>query len=340
MNNFQVYKTIHFSDEWAKQITSMYQKEYNTTKGSYMFRYVCRMNRDSKHNFYFLGVLDDNVIACCFVSTYMNYIGDECIENFDEYLISALIVDKDYQKQGYGTRFIKSVINILKEKNATKICAFACDKSKKLFENLGFKKDENIKQFGITVPSDDDTVYYELNINSNFYLSEVNKNYVMFEDDVWFVASSMMKEFNKFYKEQENEPCILLPNTNIYANMIVNFASKENAIVKILRCNKMAVGYAHIYYTDYDDEDPKYSEHSVRLKFYIDENYLYKSAIIVMVNEAMAFYKEKKENHHIEHLKVCLNKYTILMRRYDFYKRRLLELGFEQKDKDTFILKV
>ena len=28
------------------------------------------------------------------------------------------------------------------------------------------------------------------------------------------------------------------------------------------------------------------------------------------------------------------------MRRYDFYKKCLLELGFEQKDKDTFILKI
>lgn len=28
------------------------------------------------------------------------------------------------------------------------------------------------------------------------------------------------------------------------------------------------------------------------------------------------------------------------MRRYDFYKRCLLEIGFEQKDKETFTLKV
>ena len=39
-----------------------------------------------------------------------------------------------------------------------------------------------------------------------------------------------------------------------------------------------------------------------------------------MVDEAINFYKEKRENHNLEHIKVCLNKYTILMRRYDFYK--------------------
>lgn len=59
-----------------------------------------------------------------------------------------------------------------------------------------------------------------------------------------------------------------------------------------------------------------------------------------MVDEAINFYKEKRENHNLEHIKVCLNKYTILMRRYDFYKRCLLELGFYQKDKETYILKI
>ena len=334
MTNFKVYKTIHFSDEWASQNTAMFHKEYNTTKGTYMYHYVCQMNRDPKHHFYILGVLDNKVIASCFVSTYINYIDDECIENFDEYLISSLIVDKDYQKRGYGTSFIKSVITILKEENATKICAFACDKSKKLFENFGFKKNETIKTFGMTVPSDDDSIYYELNIDSNFYLSTLNK------DDVWIISMSMNKEYEKFYKYQEDEPFILLPNTNTYANMINGFASRENALVKIVRCNKMAVGYAHIYYSDYDDIDPKYSEHSVSLEFYLDDNYLFKSAISKMVDEAINFYKEKKENHNLEHLKVCLNKYTILMRRYNFYKRCLLELGFEQQDKETFILKI
>ena len=334
MNDFKVYKTIHFPDEWAAQNTVMFHKEYNTTKGSYMYHYVCQMNRDPKHHFYILGTLNDKVIASCFVSTYIDYLGDECIEIFDEYIISGLIVDKDYQKQGYGTSFVRSVITILKEENATKICAFACDKSKKLFENLGFVKNEDIKTFGMTVPGDDDSVYYELNIDSNFYLSTLNK------DDVWIVSMSMNREYDKFYKYQENEPFILLPNTNTYANMINGFASKENALVKTVRCNKMAVGYAHIYYSDYDDVDPKYSEHSVSLEFYLDENYLFKSAIEKMVEEAIDFYKEKIVNHNLEHIKVCLNKYTILMRRYDFYKRYLLELGFEQKDKETFILKV
>lgn len=334
MNDFKVYKTIHFSDEWAEQNTAMFHKEYNVTKGTYMYHYVCQMNRDPKHHFYILGTLNNKVIASCFVSTYKNYIRDEYIQNFDEYLISSLIVDKEYQKQGYGTRFMKSVIDILKEENAIKICAFACDKSKKLFENLGFVKNENIKQFGITVPGDDDSIYYELDIDSNFYLSTLNK------DDVWFVSMSMMREFNKFYKHQENEPCILLPNTNTYANMINGFATKQNAIVKIIRCNKMAVGYAHIYYIDYDDIDPKYSEHSVSLEFYLDENYLYKSAIKKAINESIEFYKREKENHNIKHVQVYLNNYTIIMSRYDFYKRCLLELGFVQKDKELFILKV
>ena len=336
MNDFKVYKTIHFPDEWAEQITLMHQKQWNTNKGTYMYYNVRHMNLDSKNNFYILGVLNEKVIASCFVSSYSNYELVEPIEKNDEYLISSLIVDKDYQKQGYGTSFIKSVITILKEENAIKVAAFACNNSKRLFEKLGFIKNESITSFGSTYPGDDDSVYYELNIESNFYLSKLNK------DDVRFVSISMKNEFYKHYKcrEDDAEPYLLLPNISTYENTIMAYASKENALVKTVRCNKMAVGYAHIYYSDYDDADPKYSEHSVSLEFYLDENYLYKSALAKMVEEAVSFYKSVKENHHIDYLKVCLNKYTILMRRYEFYKRCLLELGFEQKDKELFILKV
>ena len=336
MNDFKVYKTIHFPDEWAVQNTAMFHKEYNTTKGSYMYHYVCQMNRDPKHHFYILGILNDKVIASCFVSSYAIYELDEPIEKNDEYLISSLIVDKDYQKQGYGTSFVRSVITILKEENVIKVAAFAGDNSKRLFEKLGFVKDENITSFGSTYPGDDDAVYYELNLESNFYLSKLNK------DDVRFVSISMNNEFYKHYKcrEDDEEPYLLLPNVTKYENTIMAYATKENALVKTVRCNKIAVGYAHIYYSDYDDVDSKYSEHSVSLEFYLDENYLFKSAIEKMVEEAIDFYKEKIVNHNLEHIKVCLNKYTILMRRYDFYKRCLLELGFEQKDKETFILKI
>lgn len=336
MNDFKVYKTIHFPDEWGEQITLMHQKQWNTNKGSYMYYNVRNMNLDSKHNFYILGVLDDKVIASCFVSSYANYELDEPIEKNDEYLISSLIVDKDYQKQGYGTSFIKSVITILKEENVIKVAAFACDNSKRLFEKLGFVKDESVTSFGSTYPGDDDAVYYELNLESNFYLSKLNK------DDVRFVSISMNNEFYKHYKcrEDDKEPYLLLPSVTKYENTVMAYTTKENAIVKTVRCGKMAVGYAHIYYTDYDDEDPKHSEHSISIEFYLDENYLFKSAIEKMVEEAIDFYKEKIVNHNLEHIKVCLNKYTILMKRYDFYTRCLLELGFEQKDKDTFILKI
>ena len=195
---------------------------------------------------------------------------------------------------------------------------------------------ESIKSFGSIYPGDDDSVYYELNIESNFYLSKLSK------DDVKFVSKSMMNEFYKHYKcrADDEEPYVLLPNISTYENTIMAYAFKENALVKTVRCGKITVGYSHIYYTDYDDADPKYSEHSVSVEFYLEENYLYKSAIEKMINEAKNFYKEIKENQHIDYIKVCLNKYTILMRRYEFYKRCLLELGFEQKDKETFILNI
>ena len=65
---------------------------------------------------------------------------------------------------------------------------------KRLFEKLGFVKDESVTSFGSTYPGDDDAVYYELNLESNFYLSKLNK------DDVRFVSISMNNEFYKHYK--------------------------------------------------------------------------------------------------------------------------------------------
>ena len=78
------------------------------------------------------------------------------------------------------------------EENVIKVAAFACDNSKRLFEKLGFVKDKSITSFGSTYPGDDDSVYYELNLESNFYLSKLNK------DDVRFISISMNNELYKF----------------------------------------------------------------------------------------------------------------------------------------------
>ena len=79
MSDFRVYKTIHFKEEWANRITEMHHKQWNTTKGTYMYYDVLNMNYDPKHHFFILGLLDNNVIASCFVSTYEDYKNDECI---------------------------------------------------------------------------------------------------------------------------------------------------------------------------------------------------------------------------------------------------------------------
>ena len=333
MNNFQVYKTVHFPDEWAKQITAAHHKENNTTKGTYMYWNVYNMNQDPKHYFYIIGLLDDNVIASCFVNPYLSYDQEGRIDRFDEYLISYLIIDKDYQKQGYGTKFLDSVIKILKEENAIKVCAFACDNSKKLFENFEFVKNEEIKSFGTTVPGDDNDVYYELNLASNFFLSPINK------DDARFIANSMHDKLLEYITEDSNLPLSLLPTTTMYEQEIIYNSTYDNSIVKTVRCNRIACGYTYMYYHDYDTD---YGEghHYVTVSFYLDDNYLYKSAVKVIIDEAIQFYKQNKEIHNIQFIQVYLNKWNILMKNYSFYKRCLLELGFEQKDKELFILKV
>ena len=64
------------------------------------------------------------------------------------------------------------------------------------------------------------------------------------KDDVRFVSKSMMNEFYKYYKcrDDDAEPYILLPNISTYENTIMAYASKENALVKTVRCGKIAVG--------------------------------------------------------------------------------------------------
>lgn len=333
MNEFRVYKTIHFSNELAKQITAMHHKYWNTTKGTYMYYNVVEMNNDPKHNFYILGLLDDKVIASCFVDTYRDYENDQIINNYDEYIISSLMIDKDYQKQGYGTKLLEATIEILKEENAIKICAFACNNSEKLFEKLGFTKDESIKSFGSIVPGDDTDVYYELNLESNFFLAPLN------ETDVLFIADSMHNKLWEYVDENSNLPLNLLPTVSMYKQEILKNATYDNALVKLVRCNKMVAGYTYTYYHDYDIPN-KESHHYVSVSFYLKDDYLYQSAVKAIVDEAIQFFKLNQKNHNIQYIKVVLNKWTIIMKNYNFYRRCLLKLGFKQIDNELFTLYV
>ena len=67
--------------EFEKTLTASDICNYEEVSEADMYHYVCQMNRDPKHHFYILGTLNDKVIASCFVSTYIDYLGDECIEN-------------------------------------------------------------------------------------------------------------------------------------------------------------------------------------------------------------------------------------------------------------------
>lgn len=285
------------------------------------------MNLNPKNNFFVLGLLDDKVIARCFVSSYVNC--NHTIEKKDEFLISYLVVDPLFQKQGYGTRLIDYVITMLKEMNAVKVVAFACNESKKLFEILGFIARPEIKEFGGSVPGDDSDIYYELSLPHNFFLAKIN------EKDALLVARLMTKELSKY---DSKIPTILMPHEYMYKDHILNWNKQENEACKLLRCGKMVVGYTYMFYEDYDTESG--SDHSVHLLFFIDEDYLYESAIKVMVEEAENFLKLHRNNHHLEHIKVFLNEYSIIMKRYDFYKSCLLNLGFKELDKETFIKNV
>lgn len=333
MDEFRIYKTVHFSKEWEEQMIAMYQKQYLSEKFTFIYYNVVDMNNDPKHSFYILGVLNNKVIACCFVNTYSNYDKDEKIHRFDEYLISSLIVDKDYQRKGYGTKLIEATIKILKEENAIKVCAFAGDNSKRLFEKLEFVKDESIKSFGTIVPGEDTDVYYELNLESNFYLAPIN------EADCFIVGKSMSKQLLEHIDENSNIPLSLLPSASMYKQEILKNSTYDNSLVKVVRCNKMVAGYAYMYYQDYEITWNE-SHHYVTLSFYLKDEYLYISAVKVIVEEVIKFYKLNKEHHNIEYIKVVLNKWTIVMSKYDFYKRCLLDLGFEQKDNELFILNV
>ena len=89
MSDFRVYKTIHFKEEWANRITEMHHKQWNTTKGTYMYYDVLNMNYDPKHHFFILGLLDNNVIASCFVSTYEDYKNDEEVKAWVNNIVKA-----------------------------------------------------------------------------------------------------------------------------------------------------------------------------------------------------------------------------------------------------------
>ena len=148
--------------------------------------------------------------------------------------------------------------------------------------------------------------------------------------------------YNKLWEyvdENLNLPFNLLPTISMYKQEILKNATYDNALVKLVRCNKMVAGYTYMYYHDYDIPN-KESHHYVSVSFYLKDDYLYQSAVKAIVDEAIQFFKLNQENHNIQYIKVVLNKWTIIMKNYNFYRRCLLKLGFKQIDNELFKLYV
>ncbi len=312
-NNFKVIKTNQLSRKWADEITELSVRTFKKP-GTYLYWDISHLNADDM--FCVVGLLDDKVIARCNVWKSNDY--------NNHFYIEKLIVDSDYQKMGYGTRLIDSTITIIKDLNASKIGVYCENRySEKIFESLDFIRHPEIKSYmGIT---DDEAVFYELNLIPDIYLVDINEEDTFSKQDVLFTGILLEKEFKK---QKIELPNVLSPHRHMYKNDIYASNKMQNEVCKILKSGKRIIGYIDMFYEDY--ETIFESDHSIYPYLFVNREYLSMDTIKVVIDEIEAWYKEKVKENKID--KILIYQDWLLKADLDRYHKCLTELGYELID--------
>ena len=244
--------------------------------------------------------------------------------NPNYFLISDFMIQEENRNKGYGSKLIDCTISILEDLNAFKICAFISDEiSIKVFTSFGFKKNESIKDFGRVIPSSNDDVYYELKLNIDIYLEEINIENAR-------LISLIMGKYTK--KNLKDIPGLLRPDSSMWRSHLMNLNSYDGQKAFAIICGKIVIGYTTMYYNDYADNL------YVNLHIVLDENHLYEEAVNICVDKAKVFYNELKQNFKPNYIKTYVNNNYIIMEQANFYRKALLYNGFISDDNELYSL--
>lgn len=290
------------------------KKIYNDDK--YFGYKVREVNYCNNNTFFIIGIYNNNVIGSC-----MEIRHDE---NPNYFLVSDFFILEEYRNKGFGSRLIDSTISILEDHNAFKICTFIANEiSEKIFVSLGFKKNESIKDFGRVIPSSNDDVYYQLNLNIDINLEEINI------ENARLISIIMGKYTKKYLKDI---PGLLRPGFSMCRSYLMSLNSYDGQKAFAISCGNIVIGYTTMFYEDYGDN------HYVSLHIVIDENHLYEEAVNICIDKAKVFFNELKQNHKLDYIKTYVNNNYIIMEQANLYKKALLHSGFISDDNELYYL--
>lgn len=303
-----VIKSNNLTGNLYYGVKELYQS-MNKARSDKYFNYKVR-NANLWNDFFIVLVDGDNVIGVTCI--------EENKEEKDYYLISDFYIKEELRNKGYGTFLIKGVVEILKEEGAIKLCSFCSPDgaSHKVFEKLNFTCNPDIHEFGYTVPSDDESLYYELCINKEYRYEIIN------EINSRFLASIM----NKYAKEYRKD----IPNLFIKGNYEWNLNFKamnnqENEIGYAIFQGCKCIAYLYLYTVDYDDN------HYISMNFEVLQEYICKTLLESMLNKTKEFYEGKKDDYTLNEIRAYITDDCVVKSNQSKYRNILKDLGLIRK---------
>ncbi len=308
-----VIKSNHLTGNLYYGVKELYQS-MNKARSDKYFNYKVR-NANNWDDFFIVLVEEESVIGSIQI--------DKSMVEDDYYLINDFYIKEELRNKGYGSYLLKGVIEILKEEGATKICAFCSPDgvSSKVFEKLHFKSNPNIHEFGDTVPSDDESLYYELCIDKEYryeLINETNSRYL----------AQIMNYYAKEYRK-------VIPNLFIKGHFewnlnFKNMNTQENEVGYAIFQGCKCIAYLYLYTVDYDDE------HFVSMNFEIKKEYITKTSFESMLNKTKEFYETKKGDYTLNEIRAYITDDSIVKSNQERYRKRLNDLGLtNQEDNDN-----
>lgn len=318
--NYENYKIVV-----RKNISRLEYEELKVlyNDNSYIERTINLLNKYYGKDFYIVGKLNNKIISCCYIIAHP--------ETTDFYHITDFKVLKKYQKKGYGTRLIDSVISILTDFGAINISAFLENTSIDIFKRFGFEENKQITIFGNNSKSVSpiyNCPYFELLINHDYYLDNITA-------DSSLIIERMMKYYNNKY--QFNFSQIFKQNIRSYSHYLLSLNTKNNEQAFIIMNGKITCGCAYMFYQDYDYEGQ--CDHSVYLYILLGENHLHLAAIKIAVEKSKEFYYLNQRIHKLDCIKCLVNEDNVIKDQLHFYRKCLSDCGFKTDDNILYYIK-
>lgn len=296
------------------------RKEYEVLKSLYGERWLDRSIDFINlfyynENFFILGSLDNKIVSALYITKHP--------EQNDFYLISDLAILEEHKSNDLASSMVDTALAILKDLNCIKVGAFVEKEYKDVFEKFGFIKVSDDYEFGndkkCTSCADP---YFELMIEQDYYCEEIN------EENANIVSKVIMKKKYKYCKEVSN---YFKPNAYMFQQNLLRDNKFDNEKVYVIMNGKTVCGYTKMF----NEEDK-----NLYLRIDLREECLYDDAVKVAVEQAKEYANKVKDKAEIDFIVFYVNDSLLLKEEFDFYRKALINNGFETNDDIKFIYKL